>query len=267
MPSNSANRITQVVDGAGLVSREYGPLGELTKETRTTPAQGSHISTFTTQCRYDTWNRMLSLTYPDGEVLSYHYNSGGQVDSATGVKGEFTYPYLQRLDYDKFEQRVLLDTGNGTRTSYTYAAADRRLTNLKANLANGYVFTNLNYGYDNVGNILSLHNDTVAPSGPEVGMQVGGPSTQTFAYDDLYQLTHAEGSYQPRSPPQNDRYSLDLSYDSVQRTARSSTCTRTRTTRPAGRATTARGHRSGRAPIRSSRTTWRARPTAGSTHR
>ena len=35
---------------------------------------------------------MLKLTYPDGEVLSYHYNSGGQVDSATGVKGGYHVP-------------------------------------------------------------------------------------------------------------------------------------------------------------------------------
>ncbi|MCW3840482.1 polymorphic toxin-type HINT domain-containing protein [Micromonospora yasonensis] len=216
---NAANRITGVTDGAGTVSRRYGPLGELTQETRTTPAQGSHVETFTTTYAYDSFNRMLSLTFPDGEKLSYHYNSGGQVDSAKGVKGEFAYDYLKRLDYDKFEQRILLDTGNGTRTRFSYNAEDRRLSTIKANLSNGYVFQNLNYGYDNVGNIMSVVNDTVAPSGPEVGMQVGGPSTQTYQYDDLYQLTHAEGSYQPRTP-QNDRYRVDLSYDSLHNVTR-----------------------------------------------
>jgi RHS repeat-associated protein len=213
-PNNAAGRITNITDGAGTVAREYGPLGELTKETRTSPAQGSHIQTFTTQYRYDTWNRMLAMTYPDGEVLSYRYDSGGQVNSATGVKGTFSYPYLTRLDYDKFGQRALLDTGNGTRTQYTYNADDRRLANVKANLAQGYVFQNLNYGYDDVGNVTSIANDTQAPTGPEVGMQVGGPSTQHFGYDDLYQLTHADGTYQPRTP-RTDQYSTDLTYDSI----------------------------------------------------
>ncbi|MEV4482529.1 SpvB/TcaC N-terminal domain-containing protein [Micromonospora coxensis] len=213
-PDNAANRITDVVDGAGKVNRRYGPLGELIRETRTTPAQGSHIQTFTTEYRYDSFNRMLSMTYPDGERLSYRYNSGGQVDAARGVKGDFTYDYLKRLDYDKFEQRILLDTGNGTRTRYSYGVEDRRLSSIRANLSNGYVFHNLKYGYDEVGNILSIVNDTAAPSGPEVGMQVGGPSTQTYTYDDLYQLTHAEGSYQPRTP-QTDRYRVDLTYDSI----------------------------------------------------
>jgi hypothetical protein len=109
---------------------------------------------------------------------------------------------------------VLLETGNGTRTRYTYNDADRRLDNITANLAGGYVFQNLNYSYDNVGNVLSIENDTVAPSGPEVGRQVGGPSTQSFQYDDLYRLTHAEGSYQPRTP-HTDRNRTDLSYDSI----------------------------------------------------
>ena len=128
------------------------------------------------------------------------------------------------MDYDKFEQRVLLDTGNGTRTRYTYNAADRRLANLQATLSQGYVFQNLKYGYDNVGNITSITNDTAAPDGPEVGMQVGGPSTQTFKYDDLYQLTHADGTYQPRTPREN-RYSLDLTYDASTTSPARTRCT------------------------------------------
>ncbi|HEX6686665.1 MAG TPA: SpvB/TcaC N-terminal domain-containing protein, partial [Candidatus Limnocylindrales bacterium] len=213
-PNNSANRVTGVVDGAGTLTREYGPLGEVTKESRTVTAQGSHVSTFTTEYRFDTWNRMLGMTYPDGEVLSYHYDSGGQVDGATGAKAGNTYQYLSGLAYDKFGQRARLDTGNGTSTRYTYNPATQRLENMKANLAQGYVFENLGYTYDPVGNITSITNDTLPPSSPSVGTQVGGPSTETFQYDDLYRLVHAEGSYQPRTP-RTDRYRLDLSYDSI----------------------------------------------------
>ncbi|MFI6603637.1 SpvB/TcaC N-terminal domain-containing protein [Nonomuraea sp. NPDC050536] len=213
--NNAADRITSIVDGAGTVAREYGPLGEVTKETRTVSEQGSHTASFTTEYRFDTWNRALSMTYPDGEVLTYHYNSGGQVDSATGAKAGTTYPYLTRLDYDKFGERVLLDTGNGTRTRYTFNPATRRLDNMKANLGQGYVFENLNYTYDSVGNVTTIQNDTVAPSSPDVGTQVGGPSTETYQYDDLYRLVHAEGSYQPRAPQKTDTYRVDFAYDST----------------------------------------------------
>jgi RHS repeat-associated protein len=213
-PNGGASRITAVHDGAGDVTREYGPLGELTSESRTVSEQGSHVATFTTRYAYDTWNRVLRMTFPDGEVLSYNYNSGGQVDSAAGVKGTFTYQYLRRLDYDKFEQRVLLDTGNGTRTQYTYDAQNRRLDTMRANLGIGYVFQNLDYDYDHVGNVTTIRNNTAVPPGPEVGQQVGGPSTQTFGYDDLYRLTHADGTYQSRNP-HTDRYRMDLAYDSI----------------------------------------------------
>lgn len=213
-PGNGAGRVTAISDAAGTVSRSYGPLGEVTAETRTVPGQGSHTEVFTTKYAYDTWNRVLRLTYPDGEVLSYHYNSGGLVDSATGVKATDTYQYLKRLDYDKFDQRVLLDTGNGTRTTYSYNAADRRIANQQSKLAIGYVFQNLNYNYDDVGNITSLSNDTQPPSGPEVGTQVGGPSTQSYGYDDLDRLTTASGTYTTRGP-KTDHYTLGLSYDSI----------------------------------------------------
>ncbi|MFC0626017.1 SpvB/TcaC N-terminal domain-containing protein [Kribbella deserti] len=210
-PNNSAGRITGIVDGAGSVAREYGPLGEVTKETRVVAGQGSHVYNLTTRYQYDTWNRMLKLTYPDGEVLSYHYNSGGEVDSARGVKAGKTYPYLARLEYDKFGQRALVDTGNGTRTRYTYDPVTQRLENLKAKLAQGYEFHNLEYTYDNVGNIKTLKNNTLAPT---ASVKVGGPASETYQYDDLYRLTKSQGSYRPKAA-KTDQYSLVTTYDSI----------------------------------------------------
>ncbi|HZB32323.1 MAG TPA: SpvB/TcaC N-terminal domain-containing protein [Streptosporangiaceae bacterium] len=211
---NGAGRVTAIRDGAGTLTRAYGPLGEVTSETRSVPVQGNKTEEFTTQYRYDTWNRMLRMTFPDGEVLSYGYNSGGLVNQATGVKGANTYQYLRRLDYDKFDQRVLQETGNGTRTRYTYNADDRRLATLESKLEIGYTFQNLSYDYDAVGNVTSIANNTAPPDGPEVGFQLGGPSRQTYHYDDLYRLTHAEGDYTSRGP-KTDRYRLDIGYDSI----------------------------------------------------
>ena len=44
------------------------------------------------------------------------------------------------------------------------------------------IFQNLNYSYDKVGNILGLANNVAVPP-PNV---FGGPTSQTFVYDDLY---------------------------------------------------------------------------------
>ncbi|HEV8562247.1 MAG TPA: SpvB/TcaC N-terminal domain-containing protein [Actinophytocola sp.] len=209
-PDNAADRITEIHDAAGTVTRAYGPLGETTRETRVVTAINGPARTYTTQYRFDAFNRVLQLTYPDTEVLTYEYDSGGQVNRATGHKGAFDYTYLARMDYDKFEQRVLLDVGNGVRTTYSYDAADRRLATLRSQLPDGFNFQNISYTYDNVGNVLQLHNDVPVPH----GKPIGGPSTQTFGYDDLYRLTSASGEYHNKDN-KLDRYSLTLAYDTI----------------------------------------------------
>lgn len=212
-PDGTANRIASVRDAAGTVTRAYGPLGELTRETRTVTAINGPARTYTTAYRYDAFNRMLTLTYPDGEVLTYSYDSGGQVNGATGHKGAFDYTYLARLDYDKFGQRALMETGTGVRTAYTYDPADRQLATLKARLPDGYAFQNISYSYDKVGNVKQVVNDVPLP----VGKPIGGPSVQTFNYDDLYQVTSAWGEYRDKDN-KLDRQQLTLTYDSIHNT-------------------------------------------------
>ena len=46
----------------------------------------------------------MQMSYPDGEVLTYHYDSGGLVNAAAGVKSGVRTDYLRRLEYDKFEE-------------------------------------------------------------------------------------------------------------------------------------------------------------------
>ncbi|WP_224282162.1 SpvB/TcaC N-terminal domain-containing protein [Streptomyces sp. LS1784] len=208
---NVASRITEVRDAAGTITRGYGPLGELTRETRTISAVSGSPRTYTTAWRYDTFNRVLQLTYPDGEVLTYDYDSGGQVTRATGVKNGTDYTYLQRMDFDKFGQKTLQETGNGVRTSYTYDAEDRRLAALKSDAPTGSTFQDLGYTYDKAGNITALAN-----SAPRNAV-IGGPSSQTYGYDDLNRLTSASGQYTDKNNQAN-KYTLTLAYDSINNT-------------------------------------------------
>ncbi|WP_233621812.1 SpvB/TcaC N-terminal domain-containing protein [Amycolatopsis sp. WAC 04182] len=210
-PDNTAGRITEIRDAAGILTRGYGPLGETTRETRTIKIAGQADRSYTTGWRFDAFNRVLQMTYPDGEVLRYDYDTGGQVTRATGAKNGSDYLYLGRVDYDKFGQKVLQQTGNGVRTTYTYDQADRRLATLKSKTPGGTEFQNLGYTYDDVGNITKLTNTTAQ------NPTIGGPSSQTFGYDDLYQLTSAGGQYTTKTN-QQDNYTLALSYDSIHNT-------------------------------------------------
>ncbi|MFI9816522.1 SpvB/TcaC N-terminal domain-containing protein [Saccharothrix variisporea] len=209
-PDNGADRVVAVRDAAGTVTRKYGALGEKTSETRTVTALVTPARTYTTQYRYDSFNRVLDMTYPDGEVLRYEYDSGGQVNRATGRKAGFDYPYLARMDYDKFGQRLVQETGTGVRTTFAYDPEDRALSNLKSKLADGHQFQDITYEYDNVGNVRSLTNTVPLPH----GKPIGGPSKQTYRYDDLYRLTSATGEYKDKDN-KLDRYSMTLAYDSI----------------------------------------------------
>ncbi len=210
-PENGAGRITEIRDAAGTVTRGYGALGETTRETRTLGGSAPDAgSSFTTLTRFDSFARLLQTTYPDGEQLTYGYDTGGQVTTAAGVKDGRDYPYLARQDYDKFGQKVLTETGSGVRTSYRYDAADRRLATLEARQPDGREIQNQSYRYDDVGNITQLSNDVAVPP----AKSIGGPSKQTFGYDDLNRLTTAGGEYRTSADKLN-RYQLDLSYDSL----------------------------------------------------
>ncbi|MEU8401864.1 SpvB/TcaC N-terminal domain-containing protein [Nonomuraea sp. NPDC048892] len=210
---NGAGRLTKIEDAGGVTTRQYGPLGEIVAETKVLPGSGHHHKIFTTSYRYDSFGRVLQLMYPDGELLSYGYDSGGQVISATGVKGAHTYPYLRDMHYDKFEQRTRVVLGNGTTTTFSYDAADRSLALLSSTLPSGYEFQRYRYGYDDVGNITRLQNDTNIPNGSTTP-KLGGPSTQTYIYDNLYRLTQASGQYTPDIRT-TDTYAFRLTYDTV----------------------------------------------------
>jgi cellulose biosynthesis protein BcsQ len=108
---------------------------------------------------YDTWNRLQRLIYPDGEVLTNRYDSGGSLRAASGKKAQHDYTYLKRLEYDKFGQRQFVDLGNNVRSRYSYNPLNRRLATLKTGKPDEEtglerMFQDLSYDYDRVGNIL-----------------------------------------------------------------------------------------------------------------
>ena len=67
-------RLTSVTDAAGTLSRSYDQFGNLLAEVRTTSA-----ATLTTAYTYDAANRIASITYPSGAVVSYTRDIMGRV--------------------------------------------------------------------------------------------------------------------------------------------------------------------------------------------
>ncbi len=203
---NRAGRIVVQEDATGAQEFFYGALGEITKNIRTIIVPDDGIFTFVTEWEYDTWNRLVGMVYPDGEELTYTYNTGGLLRSMFGKKNGHRYDYLKQLGYDKFEDRVYLAYGNGTETTYDYEPNRRRLHNITATTSAGRKMMNNTYTYDDVNNIVNLKNGAPRPTD---GFK-GGPFEYIYEYDDLYRLKHAEGMWQGVS--HEHRYTMDMDY-------------------------------------------------------
>ena len=101
-------------------------MGEVTKTRRTMIVPNQAIATYVTQWTYDSHNRLLEMIYPDEEKITYSYNLGGQLDHMRGYKS-YGYDYVNKIGYDKFEQRTYLKYCNGAETFYTYAPQCRTM--------------------------------------------------------------------------------------------------------------------------------------------
>ena len=172
-------------------------MGELIENTRifALPDE-SFLYPFTMQYTYDTWNRMTNMTYPDGEVVSYSYDLGGQLKSMTTNDMQGNAAYIADIQYDKFGNRTQISYGNGSQTNYSYDML-QRLSNLQT-MGNNLLLQDIDYSYDNASNITSITNNAGSVYG------LGGNYSNGYNYDNLYRLSFATGSF-------NNQWLYDLS--------------------------------------------------------
>lgn len=120
----------------------------------------------------------------------------GHIPSATGPTTA-----IADLRYNAKGQKVRVQNGNGTVTTYAYDPQRFRLLQLKTTrpaftksslflLQDASVLQDLNYTYDPVGNITEIRDDAFQPTFFQ-NQQVDAVSR--FAYDALYRLTESTG--------------------------------------------------------------------------
>ena len=142
---------------------------------------------------YDSWNRVQTMTYPDGEVVAYHYNAAGQVESMTSNKQGRQSVIVDRIGYDKEGHTVYTKLGNGTETTYTYDKQRERLQVMNLTADGQTVMAN-RYRYDAVDNILGITNAANPTSLTKLNKaKLGGNSMHAYEYDELNRLIHASG--------------------------------------------------------------------------
>ena len=190
---NRAGRLALVEDASGGEAYYYGRQGEVTKTVRTVMASVADIRTYVYGATYDSWNRVQTMTYPDGEVVTYHYNAAGQVERLTSNKQGRQSVIVDRIGYDKEGHTVYTKLGNGTETTYTYDKQRERLQVMNLT-ADGQTVMENRYRYDAVDNILGITNAANPTSLTKLNKaKLGGKSMHTYEYDELNRLVHASG--------------------------------------------------------------------------
>ena len=156
-------------------------------------ASVADIRTYVYGATYDSWNRVQTMTYPDGEVVTYHYNAAGQVERLTSNKQGRQSVIVDRIGYDKEGHTVYTKLGNGTETTYTYDKQRERLQAMNLT-ADGQTVMENRYQYDAVDNILGITNAANPTSLTKLNKaKLGGRSSHTYEYDELNRLIHASG--------------------------------------------------------------------------
>ena len=141
------------------------------------------------------------------------YDAGGQVCSITGERDGKPYTYVADIRYDEYGQRVYIKYGNGVETNYTYDENMRWLKHIGTENKYGTQYQNINYSFDDVGNVLGYENNCM--NGARYS------TSQSYKYDALYQLIFATGTTEdnpyaiPNSPDYTSTYNQDFSFDAI----------------------------------------------------
>jgi YD repeat-containing protein len=95
-------------------------------------------------------DRVRTMTYPDGEVVTYNYNAAGQVESLESNKMGKTDVIVEKIGYDKKGHTVYAKLGNGTESTYTYDDKRERLQDMTLTAGGSAIMQN-KYQYDACG--------------------------------------------------------------------------------------------------------------------
>ena len=224
---NRAGRLVLVEDASGGEAYYYGNQGEVVKTVRSVMVSQADVRTYVHAATYDSHNRVRTITYPDGEVVTYGYDAAGQVTSIRSTKQGKEETIVAQVGYDKDGHTIYTRMGNGTESTYAYDRQRERLQGMLLT-ANGDSIMQTQYKYDPVDNILGISN-VITPKapkkpkgfggfgsmdgmgGPDAGKEkkekpLGGAFSHTYAYDELNRLVRAEGKAKGLG------YAMDMSF-------------------------------------------------------
>jgi RHS repeat-associated protein len=161
-------RLTGLSDAAGTLTRSYDEQGNLLTEARV-----SGKISLTTNYTYDKANRILSITYPSGFMVSYARDNMGinrLISAHDGTQTIDIATVLQFTSFGAFNGPLRSITfGNGVSVSRLFDL-DRRITNIQEVTKAGTA-QNLSFTYDNNDNVSAVQD------------AIDSAQNLTYAYD------------------------------------------------------------------------------------
>ena len=108
---NRADRLVLIEDASGGEAYYYGNQGEVVKTVRSVMVSTADVRTYVYGATYDSWNCVRTMTYPDGEVVTYAYNAAGQIASVKSKKQGKEETIVEKVGYDKDGHTVYTKLG------------------------------------------------------------------------------------------------------------------------------------------------------------
>ena len=176
---NVKGALSWVEDLPGAQFFSYDERGNTLWTIKRVSDQGAY-NDYKTAMTYDAMDRVVSMTHPDGDKISYSYDNRTLLESIPG--------FVDGMDYHASGQIVSIDYANGIETSYSYDPRQRLINLNTKNIPQGNeVVQDLSYTLDGVSNITAIADGRGLP--PDSPKNAG----QIFEYDNLYRLTQADG--------------------------------------------------------------------------
>jgi RHS repeat-associated protein len=163
-------RLTQITDSSGSTTYCYDQRGNVLSKVQVTSG-----TTLTTTYTYTLSDRVHTITYPSGSVVTYDRDTA--VGRVISVKYQTSatataQTILSNVSYYPFGPANVLTFGNGRTLTKTYDQ-NYAVGTVASSDPNGLAIT---AGVDALGNLMHASNGTNPPS-------------QTYGYDNLYRLT------------------------------------------------------------------------------
>lgn len=194
LSENPIGRLTSMADVSGTTKYDYDKMGRTKKVTK-------NIDTvaYVTQYSYEE-GRLHTITYPDNEVVGYTYDVTANLTEVRNNSNNTRYAFYS--GYNAVGQVGNVSVGNNVTSSYTYHLPNNRLKTILTTNATGVNLLDLYYpydGYDNVGNITRIIDNT--------------PRPQQSPFDEFVSYAYGINGSKPHAVARNLTTGTDYTYD------------------------------------------------------